>query len=96
MATTHDYRRSVWGHACNVIKVIDGGQGLDLSGFGRSVKKGDFVILSQRDGSTTRYKITKIMYNSNVYDLWFARAKFAPRQEETAQAQPDADGRAKG
>lgn len=80
MSKTHDYTQSVWGHACNVLEVIDGGQKLELAGFGYGVKKGDFVILANRQGETTRYKITKIKYTFGVRDMWFANAKFAPRQ----------------
>lgn len=85
MSKTHDYTQSVWGHTCNVMQVIDGGQKLELSGFGYGVKRGDFLILADRHGNTTRYKITKIKYNMNPHDLWFANAKFAPRQLSEAQ-----------
>lgn len=75
---THDYTRRTWGHDCATMAVIDGGQRLCLSGWGRDIQEGDYLILPNGDG-TTRYHVDSIDYRMDPPDMWFAEASFAPR-----------------
>lgn len=80
---THDYTRRTWGHDYAAMAVIDGGQRLSLSGWGRGIKAGDYLILPN-GGGTTRYRVDSIDYRMDPPDMWFAEATFAPRQAVSA------------
>lgn len=74
----HDYTRRRWGHNYEITKIIDGGMTLKISGWGRGISKGDFIILPN-GAETTRYQIASIEYHMNPTDMWNATATFAPR-----------------
>ncbi len=76
---THDYSFSVWGHAVDVLRVIDDGAKLRVAGFGHGVKENDYIILPNK-GQTTRYQVTCIRYCGDPRDMWFADVVFSPRE----------------
>lgn len=76
---THNYSRPVWGHACEVTAIRDGGAEVDGHGWGRGIEVGDFLILDDRQGATTRYRVDEIRYCHDPGDMWFATLAFAPR-----------------
>jgi hypothetical protein len=75
---THDYTRRVWGHDFIVTQLMDDGWKLSLTGWGRGISEGDFIILPNAR-TTTRYRIASIEYCMNPTDMWNATAEFAPR-----------------
>lgn len=75
---THDYTNRYWGHDYSISQAYDGGQTIEISGWGSGIKKGDYLLLRRGDDST-RYKVKGIRYESDPRDMWFATAKFAPR-----------------
>ena len=78
---THDYTcpKRGWGHDFTVMEIFDGGKTLDLSGWGRGICEGDYLILPSKEGST-RYQVSSIRYMDDPTDQWFAKANFAPRR----------------
>lgn len=79
---THDYRgpHRTWGHDYAVLKVD--GLILSISGWGKGIEKGDFILLQSKDvKGETRYQIIEIEYRWDPPDMWFATATFAPRAE---------------
>lgn len=75
---THDYSHRFWGHDYTVIRVIDDGQQLAVSGWGHGIEKGDYMLL-QNGNSTTRYRVKEIDYKRDPDDMWHATMTFAPR-----------------
>lgn len=74
---THDYTARSWGHDC-IFRPIDGGLRASITGWGRDIVEGDYLILPN-DGDTSRYRIDAIRYEFNPPDMWHASASFAPR-----------------
>lgn len=79
--TTHDYTRRRWGHDFVIREVHDGGQGLDLSGWGRGIAAGHRLILPESDNDHTCYTVTEIEYCLAPSDMWHAKAVFTPRTD---------------
>lgn len=77
-ATTHDYTKRGWGHDYVIHSVIRDGQELRMSGWGRGIRAGDFLLL-ENEGSSTRYRVESISYHRDPSDMWAAAAVFAPR-----------------
>lgn len=77
---THDYTMCRWGHAYNIMEVIDGGQRLKVCGHGHGISEGDFLIMSKGTGET-RYRVDAISYFTDPGDMWSADLAFAPRQK---------------
>lgn len=78
--TTHDYTKPRWGHDYYVSDVHAEGQSISLSGWGKGIKEGDFLILNtDNTGRTTRYQVYVIHYYSDPPDQWRADARFASR-----------------
>lgn len=77
---THDFGpgHRCWGHDYTITKVIDGGQRLRISGWGPSMKVGEFMLLQNAD-RPTRYRIDAIEAVLAVDDMWHADLTFAPR-----------------
>lgn len=86
--TTHDYTQRGWGHDFAVLAVMDGGQTLRASGWGRGLEVGHFLILANK-GSTTRYRITEIEYRRDPDDMWAATLAFDPRSGDRSDTQPN-------
>lgn len=77
-ATTHDYTKCGWGHDYCIHKIVDGGRQLHMSGWGRGISAGDFIVLT--NGSrTTRYRFETVDYYADPNDMWSATVSFAPR-----------------
>lgn len=77
---THDYTRTGWGHGYSIGRVLDGGQKLSAIGVGRGISQGDYILMADGDGGTTRYQFESVTYSNDPKDLWRATLKFAPRQ----------------
>jgi hypothetical protein len=74
---THDYTRRGWGHDYT-FDPIDGGKRGQMTGWGRGIEDGDFLILKNGEGET-RYRVENIGYSLDPPDMWFAAVTFAPR-----------------
>jgi hypothetical protein len=77
---THDYTRRGWGHDY-AFETNDGGQSGEMTGWGRGIREGDFLLLAHpasRAGSS-RYRVDKITYRFDPNDMWNAKVTFAPR-----------------
>jgi MioC protein len=77
----HDYTTRHWGHDVAIHRVMDGGNILGVSGWGGGVKRGDYLILPQGEG-TTRYQVEHIFYQPDPPDMWSATLHFAPRDAQ--------------
>lgn len=80
MSKTHDYSVPGWGHAVSVLSVEKDGQEIRVSGFGHGVTRGDYLILPDGEGGTTRYRVMRIRRMIDPADMWFADLTFSPRQ----------------
>lgn len=89
---THDYTKRTWGHDYTTLSVIDGGKRLRLSGWGRGIEAGDYLLL-QNDGGSTRYQVESIEYRMDPPDMWFAEVRFAPRPHVSSCGCRDCDVR---
>ena len=70
---THDYTQSHGGDDY-IFDPIEEGNGGYLTGQGRGIERGDYLILS--DGSHChRYQVEEIDYYSNPPDMWIALVK---------------------
>lgn len=78
--TTHDYSIRTWGHDYTVHNVNDGGELLDVSGWGRGIRANDYLIMPNGNG-TTRYQVSTIKYYHDPSDMWNATLVFAPRKD---------------
>ena len=75
----HDLSMQVWGNNYNVMDVRNKGMQVDLVGWCKGIKSGDYLLLKQGDG-TTRYLVDSIRYVGDPDDMWFAETSFAPRE----------------
>lgn len=77
----HDYTIRYWGHDCIFIPDNRGIVGR-LSGWGYGIKKGDTVLLEnkQNPSGSSLYKISNIKYFSDPPDMFEAKVKFVPRK----------------
>jgi hypothetical protein len=76
---THDYSRSRrgWGHDYT-FKSVDGGQRGEMTGWGRGIREGDFLLLDNK-GRSSRYRVDEISHYMDPDDMWSAKVSFAPR-----------------
>lgn len=74
---THDFTYQTWGHGCVWAFFEDNSTRGDLSGSGRGLAAGDFILLP--DG--VRYKLDEVSYASGT-EMWFAEVTLAPRDRE--------------
>lgn len=82
-ATTHDYTRATryYGHDIYWRPIDKGGLRLDAGGWGRGIKPGDFILITNpKDGAESRYQVESVEYYGNPNDQWRAVLTFAPRQ----------------
>ena len=84
---THDYTKRGWGHDYTFDPRRGGLEGR-MMGWGFGIQEGDFLILSRKDGGSTRYRVTHIQYYRDPPDMWRADVEFAPRPNSTAPAPP--------
>tara|TARA_B110001454_G_C12313029_1_gene264519 strand:- start:201 stop:458 length:258 start_codon:yes stop_codon:yes gene_type:complete len=78
MNKTHDYSNREWGHNYQIISNEDGGHKLSMSGWGRGINSGDYIII-KNGVDTTRYIFDKISYYNDPVDMWSGDLTFAPR-----------------
>ncbi len=50
-----------------------------MSGWGKGIVAGDYLILSNGHSSMSRYQVDQIEYLDDPSDQWFADVTFAPR-----------------
>jgi MioC protein len=60
---------------------IDGGAGGYMTGQGKGIERGDYLILPDGSG-TSRYRVDEIDYYSNPSDMWIALLKPVPTEPE--------------
>jgi MioC protein len=70
---THNYTQFVWGEDY-IFEPIDEGNGGYMTGYGRGIVRGDYVILS-KENNAYHYQVEKIDYYSNPSDMWIALLK---------------------
>lgn len=75
---THDYTVRHWGHDYT-FQPIDSGRRGKMMGFGLRVSAGDYLLLADADGNSTRYQVERIQYYQDPPDQWRADVVFAPR-----------------
>lgn len=83
MSETHDYsgNNRYWGHDYT-FEPHKGGRRGRAMGWGHGIRKGDYLILDNGPGETTRYRVMNIGYFPDPPDMWKAELKFAPREEK--------------
>lgn len=79
ISQTHDFTVSRWGRAVGTWDTDDGGVTARITGWGRGVKQGDYILLSHNNGDPTRYRVERIEYYNDPPDMWRAEVRFAPR-----------------
>ncbi len=70
---THNYTRAIRGQDY-VFEPIEQGLTGHMTGYGKGVKVGDYLIL-QEGSDRCRYKVEEIDYYSNPEDMWIALLK---------------------
>jgi len=73
---THDYRNVKFGHSYRITRVD--GHIIDICGWGTGLSVRDYIIF-KNDKRETRYRITKLRYESE--DYWVGQAIFSPRKK---------------
>lgn len=72
----HDYGpgHRCWGHDYTVTRVIDGGKRLEAAGWGKGLRKGQTVALTNKANADGRsvYVIESVSYFSDPDDMWSA------------------------
>jgi hypothetical protein len=76
---THDFTDRSWGHDYTISAIYNDGIDIDAAGWGLGIKKDDYLILRE-NYRTTRYQVLEIEYRSDPRDMWFAKLRFAPRE----------------
>lgn len=76
----HVYTNRTWGHDFVITEVLQEGRSLCAMGWGRGLKRGDYIILPN-EGASTRYQIGLITYFLDPPDMWKAFLIFAPRPD---------------
>lgn len=79
MIKTHDYSKRGWGHDYTFTPV-DGGQRGRAALWGEDICAGDYLILQDPQGGTTRYQVETIEKCFDPPDMWIATLVFAPRR----------------
>lgn len=78
---THDYRRGARRYGWDIAFMLldPTGKRLSATGFGKGIRAGDFVLLS--NGATdTRYRVEdNAGYFPDPADMWHAHLTFSPR-----------------
>ncbi len=70
---THDLTASDWGYDY-IYEPIAEGRGGYMTGHGRRIKRGDYLILTEGD-RPCRYQVVEIDYYSKPSDIWTALLK---------------------
>ena len=82
MPREHDFTHAKWGHHVGVLRTLDGGRELRVTGWGSPVpERGDHVVLPEGDtglGIAARYRVRDVRPAVSPADQWFATLDFAP------------------
>jgi hypothetical protein len=63
-----------------ISQVFDGGQRIKIYGWTHRIPfDGDYLILNDQRGGTTRYRAIEVRCPGNPSDMFFADAEFSPR-----------------
>ena len=87
-AKTHDYTKRGWGHDYT-FEPRRGGMEGSMMGWGLGIEAGDFLVLQQSKGGSTRYRVERIEYYEDPQDMWRADVLFAPRAEKEKRDEAD-------
>ena len=83
MPREHDFTRAKWGHHVGVLRTLDGGRELRVTGWGSPVpERGDHLLLPDGDtgvGIAARYRVRDVRPAVAPSDQWFATLDLAPR-----------------
>ncbi len=87
MSKTHDYTKRYWGHDYTITKVRNDGVDISMSGWGRGIAEGDYMLIESQSSepganSSTRYRVKSVRYCENPRDMWHMECVFAPRQRK--------------
>lgn len=86
----HDYTKRGFGHDVVIRLAEPSGLRLNLTGWGPGLVSGDSIILPQKGGGSSRYRLVKVLYERDPPDMWNAEAEFFPRSELRAAGRPEA------
>lgn len=83
---THDYTERYWGHDYAITDVRKRGMEISMTGWGRRISKGDYMLLQGQSNEPgvnpdTRYRVKTIRYLDDPLDMWSMEATFAPRKK---------------
>lgn len=88
MTETHDFTNKRWGHSAD-LEPLDNGMRMRANGWGplgvktgeaKRMKAGDYILLPQSGGGSSRYVFDTIKYFPDPADQWSGTLTFAPRQ----------------
>lgn len=80
MKSTHDLSSRSWGNNYEIMSLQNKGYDISLAGWRKNITVGDYIILRRGQNDTTRYVIEEISYENDPDDMFYAKAKFAPRE----------------
>ena len=78
----YEHRQELNGVSAFVFQVRKGGQEITVSGWHphhRKFQEGERILLVQKDGEETRYRIVKVQRPGDPPDQYFMECVFAPR-----------------
>ena len=81
MPREHDFTRAKWGHHVGVLRTLDSGRELRVTGWGSPVpERGDHLLLPEGDtgvGFAARYRVRDVRPAVTPVDQWFATLDLA-------------------
>jgi hypothetical protein len=78
----------MWGNNYNVLKIEAEGHRLQLATWSTPTPdEGDWLLLSNGEGGTTRYRAEGVRYCGNPRDMCFVEASFAPRARRSVMGE---------
>ena len=93
MPRQHDFTRPKWGHHVGVLRTVDGGRELRVSGWGTPIpERGDHMLLPDGTagiGTSARYRVRDVRPAVTPADQWFATLDFAPLRLEARGAEAE-------
>lgn len=73
---THDYTKQFWGWALHfIVDIPKDGSNWPLMGHGEGINKGDFLLIKMKSGKTAKFRVEKIKYCIDPYDMWSGEIK---------------------
>ena len=84
----HNYwTQKYWGHDIATLTVD--GLNIEVGGFGKGIKIGDFIILKGPSGGPSAYLITKIRYCLDPRDMFFLSAVYCDSTQKEMSGSAD-------